>query len=111
MDEFASLHARIDRVLEHAREAPADGTVLQELNDVLCEGYAEALQAEAKLMRLEERLAERIAAPRTDRTDDVQVLAGEHRSSEQEVARLRARLAAAHQRFVALGGTERGQDT
>jgi cell division septum initiation protein DivIVA len=107
MDAFASLHDRIDRALERAHGGSGDAALLRELNDVLCEGYAEALQAEAGLIRLEERLAERIAAPRTDPADDLRVLAREHRASEQEVARLRARLAVAHQRFRALGGAAR----
>jgi uncharacterized coiled-coil protein SlyX len=101
MDDLQALHERLDEICARAD----DPAVLPELNDVLSEGYARALLAEAQLMRLEERLLDRITARVPDRRDEVQQLAGEHRTAEETVARLRRRLADAHERFHALGGS------
>jgi hypothetical protein len=107
MDDFRRLHDRIDLVCERARGAASDPGVMAEMNDVLSEGYAEALLAEARLMRLEERLADEIATVSPGRADAVRSLANQYRSAEQALAALRVHLSAMHDRFVALGGAPR----
>jgi hypothetical protein len=104
MDDLHGLYERLDAICERAARASHDRVVLAEMNDALSEGYAQALLAEARLIRLEERLSDRIADLGAGRVEEVRRLAGEHRTAEAAVARLRARLADAHERFLALGG-------
>ena len=107
MDDFRALHDRIERACEGARGGRRDPMLIAEMNNVLSEGYAEALLAEAELMRLEERLADAIDCLAPGRAAAVRRLAREQRSVERAVARLRSHLALMHDEFVALGGASR----
>lgn len=105
--DFDRLHARIDRACERAQRAAGDPAAMAEMNDVLSEGYAEALLAEAELMRIEERLADQIGRVSHGRAEAVRRLMSQQRTAERAVAGLRAHLAVTQDRFVALGGPSR----
>jgi hypothetical protein len=104
MEDLQALHDRLDALCERAARRGDDAAVMAEMNDLLSEGYARALLAEARLIALEERLTDRIADLSAGRVEEVRLLAGEHRAAERAVTRLRARLADVHERFLALGG-------
>jgi uncharacterized coiled-coil protein SlyX len=104
MQDLRRLHDRIERISQLAGRPAAAPGVIAELNDVLSEGYAEALLAEERLIRLEERLADGIESTGPNRAEDVRRLATEYRTTTRQVAELRALLAALHERFLALQG-------
>lgn len=74
---------------------PARAVRLQEVEDVLCEGYAQALAADAWLMKTEGRLHELIDdASLAARGRDIRSLSGEHGRVQRSVMELRRELAA-----------------
>lgn len=101
MDPHADLHARIDRLWERA-SAWAPGAVADEINDLLSEGYARALMAEQRIVALDERVTELLMRPDTRDAGTLRSLTSERRSAARDVERLRSRLAAVHDRYLAL---------
>jgi len=101
MDPHADLDARIDGAFRRARESH-DQDVVDEMNDLLSEGYAMALRDEQRLMELEQRMVDALLSHEPGRDRDVGVLLDEMRCVARTVARLRARLASMHERYLAL---------
>jgi hypothetical protein len=105
MAGFSELATRIDRLSSRAAGVREDARLLVEIEDVLAEGYIEALRGEAKSRRLAERL-ERLVAMIEDPGMAVEVrsLALERRSLDARIAELRAQLSDLRKHFVRLGG-------
>jgi hypothetical protein len=105
MDERRDLLERIDRLSALPSHGSASARLLSEIEDVLAEGYIEALTREARSRRLGQRLEQLV-----DRIDDAEVagearrLAGQRRSLDRRNQDLRARLAVMQTQFVQLGG-------
>ena len=101
MGGYTDLHERIDRLCERARTRPCPQLV-DEMNDVLSEGYARALSDERRLVGLEERLVELLLAD--ERPPELRTVAEQRREAARCVAALRNDLARMHEHFVLLGG-------
>jgi hypothetical protein len=105
MAEYAELLERIDRLAERADTPRADDSLLAEIEDVLAEGYMQALTEEARSRRIVsrlERLVETIDEPGA--AVEARRLAVQRRSLEQRISTLRTRLNAIREQFVRLGG-------
>ena len=105
MPEFTDLLERIDRLSSRASAAPDDARLLSQIEDVLAEGYVEALSGEARSRRLGRRvdaLVERLDEP--DAAVEARRLALQRRTLDQRVRALRERLAIMREHFVRLGG-------
>jgi hypothetical protein len=102
MASFSELESRIESLSSRAARAGEDARLLIEIEDVLTEGYIEALSSEARSRRLGERLGELIKAP--GMAVEVRRLALERRSLDARVGELRARLSVMRQHFIRLGG-------
>jgi len=93
------LATMIERVIAlraqaHERARSADEFLLDEIEDVLTEGYAYALAGDAWSMRSEQRLHELINDAQSPvRGRDVRSLAAEHGRLQREVVALRRELA------------------
>jgi hypothetical protein len=88
MTSHADLHRRLDAV------AARPDLRLSELEDLLTEGYARALDAEAQSRRLEQRLAQLL--PEIDKpgvSKEIRRLTLQRRTVDQAVSDLRAKLA------------------
>jgi hypothetical protein len=105
MAGFSELATRIDRLSARAAGVREDARLLVEIEDVLAEGYIEALTAEAKSRRLAERL-ERLVARIEEPGVAVEFrgLALERRSLDASIGELRAQLAVVREHFIRLGG-------
>jgi hypothetical protein len=101
MEPHADLYARLDRTCARAR-AGVGGDLVQELNDLLSEGYARALLDERRLVRLDERLVDVLLGAGGRHAPEVRSLVDERRRAAHTVSRLRARLDAVHQQYDAL---------
>jgi hypothetical protein len=104
MDGHQDLHARIDQLCARAARDGADPEVVEEINDVLSEGYARALVAERALVALNERLVELVLASGERPEQQIRAVAEERRVAADLVERLRARLANLHEYFVVVAG-------
>ena len=104
MQDGADLVERIDTLTACAEQAERRSVPLSELEDVLSVGYAGALAAEARMMKLEQELDDLLDAADDHRARDLRLIVREHRSLEGSVARLRAVLARLQAEFVTLGG-------
>lgn len=102
--DYDDLLGRIAAMRERTRTAHVGTALLEEIEAVLCEGYAEALLGEGRLVRLEGRLDEILDRGDESRASELRLIVREHRTVEAAVTRLRAALAAIHDEFVALGG-------
>jgi hypothetical protein len=105
MAEYADLLDRIDRLAGRAETAHADDALLSEMEDVLAEGYIEALSGEARSQRIGtrlERLVDTIDEPGA--AVEARRLAVQRRSLDAAVGTLRSRLNAVREQFVRLGG-------
>lgn len=102
--DYDDLLRRIAALRERTRTAHVGTTLLDEIEAVLCEGYAEALLCEGRLVRLEGRLDEILDCGDESRARELRLIVREHRAVEAAVARLRTALAGIHDEFVALGG-------
>ena len=105
MPEYAELLERIDRLAERADTPRADDALLSEIEDVLAEGYMQALTEEARSRRIVarlERLAETLDQPGA--AVEARRLAVQRRSLDQRVSTLRTRLHPIREQFVRLGG-------
>ena len=105
MAEYAELLERIDRLAERAETPRADGELLSEIENVLAEGYMQALTEEAQSRRIGaklERLVETLDEPGA--AVEARRLAVQRRSLDQRISTLRMRLQAVREQFVRLGG-------
>jgi hypothetical protein len=110
MAESTGLLQRIDRLAARAETARADDELLSEIEDLLAEGYMEALTEEAKSRRLAARL-ERLVDTLDDPGAAVEArrLAVQRRTLDQRINTLRLRLNAIREQFVRLGGGQSAQ--
>jgi hypothetical protein len=106
MHDPAPLLDRIRALTARARRASSDQVLLVEIEDLLSQGYAEALSGEARMVALEERLDEILDTGDESRARELRLVVREHRDVEGTVARLRRALAELHGDFVALGGAQ-----
>jgi hypothetical protein len=102
MPDLDELLERIDRLSGQAESAWADLRVVDEINDVLCEGFARALAEEARLDQLEQRVSDLLSEVAVGRAAELRTLTLEWRRTERSVDSLRSRLAIVHERFIAL---------
>jgi hypothetical protein len=105
MRELAALKMRIEALAVRAAEADPDAALLAELDALLSEGYAWALDGDARLRRLDDRLEgliRNVEEPAVAK--EVRRVALERRSLDRSIADLRARLAEVRDHFVRLGG-------
>jgi hypothetical protein len=103
--DYTHLLDRIATLRERSRTAAVGAEeMLVEIEAVLCDGYAEALAGEGRLVRLEERLDEILDRGDESRARELRVIVRDHRDVEAAVLRLRSALAGMHDEFVALGG-------
>src|SRR3954447_22796102 len=96
MTSHAELHRRLDAV------AATPELRLSQLEDLLTEGYARALEGEAQSRRLEQRLAKLL--PDIDKpgvAKEIRRLTLQRRTVDQAVSDLRAKLAAVRARMTA----------
>jgi hypothetical protein len=111
MAGFSELTARIHGLSSRAADVREDAQLLVEIEDLLAEGYIEALRGEAKSRRLAERL-ERLVAIIEEPGVAVEFrsLALERRSLDARIGELRAQLSVMREHFIRLGGghTARG---
>ena len=104
MAEYAELLNRIDRLAARAETSPADETLLSEIEDVLAEGYMQALTAEARSRRLANRLESLVETlDEPGAAVEARRLAGQRRSLDERISTLRLRLNAIRELFVRLG--------
>ena len=108
MAEYAELLNRIDRLAARADVARADDALLSEIEDVLAEGYMEALTAEARSRNMAtrlERLVDTLDEPGA--AVEARRLAVQRRSLDTAIGTLRMRLNTIREQFVRLGGGQR----
>jgi hypothetical protein len=99
MPNYADLHRRLDAVEARPNLGRSD------LEDLLTEGYARALDGEAQSRRLEQRLSELL--PEMDKpgvAKEVRRLALQRRNVDHAVADLRDKLARIRGRITAASG-------
>jgi hypothetical protein len=108
MADHAELLDRIDRLAARAESRRGDDALLSEIEDVLAEGYMQALTEEARSRRLAarlERLVETLDDP--DAAVEARRLAVQRRTLDGRITALRTRLNAIREQFVRLGGAQR----
>ena len=108
MAGYAELLDRIDRLAARADTLRADDALLSEIEDVLAEGYMQALTEEARSRRLAariERLIETLDEPGA--AVEARRIAVQRRTLDQRIDTLRLRLDAIREQFVRLGGGQR----
>ena len=105
MADYAELLERIDRLAARAESPHPDVALLAEIEDLLAEGYMQALTGEAKSRRIKtrlDRLVETLDQP--DAAIEARRLAVQRRTLDHRIATLRDRLNAVREQFVRLGG-------
>jgi hypothetical protein len=103
----SDLAERIDIVCARAADANAERALLIEIEDLLAQGYIEALRGEARSRRLAERLEEimgTLNAPGA--MSEAQALVRERHRVDASVRELRLRLGVLRGHLVRLGGRE-----
>ncbi|MBA3747696.1 MAG: hypothetical protein H0W96_09435 [Solirubrobacterales bacterium] len=91
--DLAAATERIVAMRARVASLPDDGVPVQEIEDVLCEGYAHALAGDAWLTRAEQRLHDLIDDTSLPiRGRDLRVLASEHGNFQRSVIALRLEL-------------------
>ena len=105
MSEFSELARRVDRLGSRAARAPKGGQLLSEIEDVLAEGYMQALTGEARSRRLGGRI-ERLVDSLDEAGAAVEIrrITLQRRSLDERVGELRAQLSVLRQHFIRLGG-------
>ncbi len=101
MDESIDLVTRIERLRSRAEEARPTAGLLDEIEDLLTEGYLEALAGEARSRRLAERLEglmESVAEPHV--AHEIRSIALQKRGVDAGVTVLRDRLGELREQFV-----------
>jgi AcrR family transcriptional regulator len=105
MQTYDILLEQIEALIARAARSRGDDELLEEIEDVLSDGYTVALSGEARMVRLEEELDSLLNSGDRRRARELRMLLTEHRAAERSVATLRSMLARLHHDFVALGGT------
>ena len=101
--ESCDILARIDRVCSPASEARAAGRLLSEMEDLLAQGYLEALVREARSRRLAERLDVLVASlDQPGAAVEIRRIVPERRRLDAEVAVLRDHLRLLREQFLQL---------
>jgi hypothetical protein len=101
MDPYADLHARIDRACERAAVA-CGPELVEEMNALLSEGYANALMDERRLVELDERAVEALMTDEGRPGGRLRALRDERHALAHAIAGLREHLADMHERYLAL---------
>src|SRR4051794_6715081 len=105
MSEYAELLERIDRLSERADTSRADDALLSEIEDVLAEGYMQALTEEARSRRIAARLERLVGTlDQAGAAVEARRLAVQGRSLDHRISTLRTRLHGIREQFVRLGG-------
>jgi hypothetical protein len=102
MDASTELAERIDRLCALAARPDADPSLVDEMNDMLSEGYAHVLATEQRLAEFEERVVDLLVAGDERRSRELAVIDARRRALARHAARLREQLTLMHERFVAL---------
>jgi hypothetical protein len=104
MAEAIDLVTRIDRLLGRAATARSAAGLLSEIEDVLAEGYGEALAGDARGRRLAMRLEELVENVDHQREAALQIrrIVLEKRGVDAQVTVLRVRLGELREQFVHL---------
>ena len=105
MAEFAELLDRIDRLSARTARPGADLALLSEIEDLLAEGYMQALTREAQSRRLGTRLEDLVETlDEPGAAVEARRLVVQRRTLDESISTLRARLDAIRDQFVMLGG-------
>jgi len=105
MAEFAELLDRIDELSARAARPGADPALLAEIEDLLAEGYMQALTQEARSRRLGSRLENLVETlDEPGAAVEARRLVVQRRTLDESVRTLRDRLNAIRHLFVLLGG-------
>lgn len=105
MADFDELIKRLERLCSRAEGALEDARLLSEIEDVLAEGYIQALNGEARSRQLGERLGRLAEAPdRPGAAAEVRKVAVQQRSLDRRSVKLRAHLSGLREHFIRLGG-------
>jgi hypothetical protein len=111
MAESIDLATRIERLSARASTARSSDRLLSEIEDLLAEGYLEALRQEAGSRRLAERwdrLIENVDEHRA--AVEIRRIAVQRRGIDAQVALLRKRLGVLREQFAQLRATSRPPD-
>ena len=93
--DLVKMTQRVSRLRAHAAEDAPSETLLSMIDDLLTEGYAHALAADAWSMRAEQRLHELISGPPVAaRGDRLRSLSHAQTSCQRDLMALRRELAA-----------------
>jgi hypothetical protein len=93
MRDLSELERRIERLQSRASRGPLNPRLVDEIEDVLAEGYVLALRCDARGYRLAEQVdALAIEVDEAPIADEVRRLVRERRTVERTANRLRARL-------------------
>jgi hypothetical protein len=105
MSDYAELLQRLDGLAARVDITRADDSLLSEIENLLAEGYMQALTEEARSRRMAAQL-ERLVVSLDEPGVAVEArrLAVQRRSLDQKISALRARLHAIREQFVRLGG-------
>lgn len=103
MRESSDILTRIDRLCSQASEGRPTGRLLGEMEDLLADGYLEALAREGRSRRLAERLATLVEiVDQPGAAVEIRQLVLDKRRLDAEVSVLRERLALMREQFVRL---------
>ena len=103
MAESTDLATRIERLCGRVSKARSSDRLLGEIEDLLGDGYLEALTYEADSRRLAERWEHRVAdLDEQEAALEMRRIAAQRRIVDAKVALLRSRLAVLREQFVQL---------
>ena len=95
---------RVDELCSRAERATADASLLAEIERTLCDGYAEALAADAWSARTERRMQELIVAiPAPGAARELRTVSRHHGDFQVRLVLLRRRLVRLRTEFDRLG--------
>jgi hypothetical protein len=107
MREPGDLVTRIDRLCSRAAE-PSDERLLGDMEDLLAEGYLEALSREARSRRLAERLERLVEIlDQPEAAVEIRRIVPQKRGLDAQVALLRERLGVMREQFAQLRALSR----
>jgi hypothetical protein len=110
MGESTDLVTRIERLHARATEARSADGLLGEIEDLLAEGYLEALTGEARSRRLAERLGELVEiVDQREAALEMRRIAVQKRGVDARVSVLRDRLAELREQFAQLRAVSRSR--
>ena len=106
MNETTELQSRIDRLTARARAGDHSAAFVRRIEDVLGQGYAQALELDAQRRRLDREM-DQLAPSITDMEALIGLrrVALQARTFDGRAKELRARLGELREQFMALGGT------